>query len=244
MAEKKNICVVFIRANTGLGKISRRLTSYPYTHIAVSPDEKLTRFYTYSRRRHYAPFDAGLMCEHRCHYIFGKYKDVDVRVYAIPADAAARRRVKAFIGDIRKDGAYLFNYFGTVLSPLSGGIRIEKAYNCMSFTAHLLEECCGITLPKPYWKMRLQEIEEALADHPHHDETLLPDEEEDKRYMDKRALLTAPFFLFLLTGRLLHRIVNKEAVTLPDRGCRRSRRWRRRRPSDWRGREIPPRRNI
>lgn len=205
MADEGNLYVVFIRANTGLGKLSRCLTRYPYTHIAVSFDETLTRFYTFSRRRHYAPFDAGLMCERRCHYVFGRYRDVDVRVYTVAADATARGKAKAFIANIRKDSEYLFNYFGTLLSPLSGGIKIEKAYNCMSFTAHLLESCCGIPLPKPYWKMRLQDIEAALAGFPHRDETLEPDTKEDERYMDRRALLTAPVFFFMLTARLLNR---------------------------------------
>lgn len=205
MTEGKGVFVVFIRANTLLGKVARRLTGYPYTHIAVCTDDRLTRFYTFSRKLHYSPFRAGLMCERRRHYVFGRYDHVDVRVYRIEADAETVGRVKDFILEIKKDGRYLFNYFGTLLSPFNGGVRIEKAYNCMSFTAHLLETCCGIPLPKPYWKMRLQDIEEILAAYPHSDERLVPDTPEDAAYMDRRALLRAPFDFFSLTYALAAR---------------------------------------
>ena len=61
----KDIYIVLIKAHTGLGSIARRLTGYPYTHIAVSLDRSMTDFISYSRRYHYIPFDAGYTHDYR-----------------------------------------------------------------------------------------------------------------------------------------------------------------------------------
>ena len=56
------IYIVLVKAHTGLGKVSRVLSGgYEYSHIAVCKDDRFEDFITFSRRRHYAPFDAGFM---------------------------------------------------------------------------------------------------------------------------------------------------------------------------------------
>lgn len=202
---KDNIYIVFISANTLLGKTARNLTGYPYTHIAVCLNWKLAKFYTFSRRKRYSPFDAGFMTELRCHYLFENDKNIKTLVYKVPIDV---KTAKEFIKEIKNDNSYLFNYFGMILSPVMGGIKINKSYNCMSFTAHLLEKC-GIELPKPYWKMRIQDIEKVLERYEKYNITLTSDGMKDKRYARKTNLVLAPFYFFKLTAQLLKRMASK-----------------------------------
>ena len=63
MENNEYIYIVLIKALTGLGKFSRKISKYEYTHIAVSLDEKLDDFVTFSRKNHYSPFNAGFMHE-------------------------------------------------------------------------------------------------------------------------------------------------------------------------------------
>ena len=59
----KYIYIVLIKAHTGLGSIARRITGYEYTHTAVCLNDRFDDFISYSRRRHYLPFDAGFTHE-------------------------------------------------------------------------------------------------------------------------------------------------------------------------------------
>ena len=51
------IYVVLVKALTGLGKFARCFSKYDYTHIAVCLNDKFDDFITFSRRKHFAPFD-------------------------------------------------------------------------------------------------------------------------------------------------------------------------------------------
>ena len=67
------IYIVLVKAHTGLGKAARVLSGgYEYSHIAVCMDDSFEDFITFSRKRHYAPFDAGFMHETRDCYCFRK----------------------------------------------------------------------------------------------------------------------------------------------------------------------------
>ena len=83
MEKDEYIYIVLVKALTGLGRIARKITRYEYTHIAISLDENLEDFITFSRRKHYSPFDAGFMHEKRQYYAFGKNKNVKVKVFKI-----------------------------------------------------------------------------------------------------------------------------------------------------------------
>ena len=48
MCSENNIYIVLIKAHTGLGKISRKITKYDYSHISISMDESFTDFVTFS----------------------------------------------------------------------------------------------------------------------------------------------------------------------------------------------------
>ena len=61
MTEETYVYVVLVKALTGLGKFSRKINKYEYTHIAVSLKQEMEDFDTFSRRSHYTPFNAGIM---------------------------------------------------------------------------------------------------------------------------------------------------------------------------------------
>lgn len=161
----KTIYICLIAAHTGLGKFVRRLTGYPYTHIAVSLEESLTDFVTYSRRKHDVPLDAGFMHEYRDYYAFGKHRTVRMKVFALPVSTDAHVRILQFISACENDGAQMFNLFSMVTMPLVHGFRIYKAHNCMSFTAKILSLSGAVKMNRPYWKYDIREMDELLDGH-------------------------------------------------------------------------------
>lgn len=154
--------VVLVRAHTGLGKVTRTLFGYEYTHIAVCFDRKLEDFVTFSRRRHFAPFDAGFMHEKREHYAFGKYAGVKVKVFRLPVQAECYRKIQEFVvNEELTDGP--FNFYSMVTMPLIHGFLIPGAHNCMSFVGKIIELSGVVKLKKPYYRYNIREMDELLT---------------------------------------------------------------------------------
>ena len=146
------IYIVLVKALTGLGQFSRMITKYEYSHIAVCLDEKLEDFVTFSRRKHYSPFNAGFMHEKREHYAFGENKKVKVKVFKVPVTKENKARIINYIADIEDDKEYVFNIYSMITMPFIHGFEIYKAYNCMSFTAKIIELSDSVQMDKTYYK--------------------------------------------------------------------------------------------
>ena len=108
------IYVVLVKALTGLGKFARLIGKYEYTHIAVCLDEKLDKFYTFSRKKHYSPFECGYMIETLDCYAFGKHKKVKLKVFKIPVSPKNKEEIEKYIKNISNDSKYIFNFFTMV----------------------------------------------------------------------------------------------------------------------------------
>ncbi len=159
------IFIVLIRAHTGLGSIARRITGYPYTHIAVSLDRSLTDFVSFSRRYHSFPFDAGFMHEYRDYYAFGDHSDFEAKVFRLPVTDARLRRIRAFLRKCESDRELRFNLFSMATMPLLGGFRIPKAENCMSFTAQIIRMSGCVQMQKHYWRYSIKDMDRLLGNH-------------------------------------------------------------------------------
>ena len=121
MKKKENqnnyIYVVLVKALTGLGKFARLTSKYDYTHIAVCLDEKLDKFYTFSRRKHYSPFDCGFMIETLDCYAFGKNKNVKLKVFKVPVSKENKEKIEKYIENISEDSKYIFNFYSMITMP-------------------------------------------------------------------------------------------------------------------------------
>ncbi len=203
----KHIYVVLIESYTGLGKILKKFTGYRYEHIAVSLDKSLTEFYSYSRRQHHHPFNAGFMKEFRDYYAFEEYQKFYAKVFAIPVNDEEMARITEFIERCGQDNEQMFNLFAMVTTPIIHGFRLYKAHNCMDFTAKVIE-LAGVPLAKPYYKYSIPDIEKLLALLPHKEGYIRRIDSKDyDRYVEKSDLLTGIREFAHVIRTLTHRLV-------------------------------------
>lgn len=160
----KYIYIALIKAHTGLGAVGRQVTGFEYTHSAVCLDGSFTEFITFSRRRHYLPFDAGFMRETRSCYAFGRHKNFKAKIYRIPVNQEQLADIYRYIRTCGEDG-YVFDLISMATMPLLHGIRIYKARNCMSFCAEIAE-LAGVRLAKPFYKYSISGLDKALRTYP------------------------------------------------------------------------------
>ncbi len=180
--------VVLVRALTGLGQVCRMVGKYEYTHVAVSFEEELTDFVTFSRRKHFAPFDAGFMHEKVEHYAFGRHERVKVKVFCIPVTETAMKRIQAYVQKVEEDGGYIFNLYAMITMPLLHGFFIPKAHNCMSFVGKLLELSGQVELSRPYYQYSIPQMDALLTPYLA-GERYLYKKKEDETYMERVSVL-------------------------------------------------------
>lgn len=210
---EKYIYVVLIQAHTGLGKIGRKITNYKYTHVAICLDESLTDFISFSRRKHYNPFNAGFMHEKRCHYAFGKYRDFGCKVFRVPVLEKNYRKILRFIQKCEQDKEYLFNLYSMLTMPFLHGLPIYKAYNCMSFTGRILKLSGSIPMDRPYYRYSILQMDELLQPY-FYMEGRLEKAEEDCAYMEKREGRKLLYDGMALNGKLIKRMFQKRGRSL------------------------------
>lgn len=206
---KNNIYVVLVKAHTGLGKFVRLFTKYDYTHIAVCLNDKLDDFITFSRRKHYAPFDCGFMHETLDCYAFGKHKDVKLKVFAIPVSEDNLNNIKDYIKEIEKDNEYIFNFLSMITMPIIHGFKISKSHNCMSFVTKIIELTKTIKLTKKYYKYNIKEIDYLLKDYLYKEDIFIKEQEENKTYMERVSILKNISLFFTLISKLIIRIIKR-----------------------------------
>lgn len=203
------IYVVLVKALTGLGKTARFFSKYDYTHIAVCLDENISDFITFSRRKHYAPFDCGFMHETLDCYAFGKNKKVKLKVFKIPVSENDKKEIECFIASVASDKEYLFNFFSMLTMPVFHGFEIYKTYNCMSFVSKIIELSNAVIMNKQYYKYNIKEIDALLSSFLYKEEYFSKQKEETKDYMQHVCIFKNIYSFLKLNTKLLYRLLLK-----------------------------------
>lgn len=206
METQKYVYILLVNSHTGLGSVCRKITNYEYTHIALCMDEKLDDFITFSRKKHYSPFESGFMHETRDCYIFGSNEKVKIKVFKLPVKNENRKKIKAYIKSIEKDSEYIFNLYSMITMPVFHGFRIYKAHNCMSFIGKILELSQVVPMDKRYYQYTIKEMDELLSAYLYYEGCIRKYKEENKTYMDRVGILKNIKLFFILNGKLLYRM--------------------------------------
>lgn len=208
MEKTEYIYIVLVKSLTKLGKISRAINNYEYTHMSVSLDDKLEEFISFSRKKHYAPFDSGFMREKVEHYAFGNNKEIKLKVFAIPVSKEIKENIESYICKIENDAEYIFNLYSMITMPLLHGVKIYKAHNCMSFIGKILELTNSVNMEKEYYKYSIEDIDKLLSRFAHN-EQYIQKKKDDTEYMKKVGLLINAKQFFELNVNLIYRIIAK-----------------------------------
>lgn len=203
------IYVVLVKALTGLGKFARLTGKYEYTHIAVSLDEKLDKFYTFSRKKHYSIFDCGYMVETLDCYAFGKNEKVKLKVFKIPVSQENKKEIEEYIKNVSTDSKYIFNFYSMITMPIFHGFKIYKSHNCMSFVSKIIELSKKVEMIKPYYKYNIKELDNLLTDYLYKEDHYKKEKIEVIDYMKHIGFIKNIINFIKLNGKLIYRVIFK-----------------------------------
>lgn len=211
MKKKENqnnyIYVVLVKAITGLGKFVRLTSKYEYTHIAICLDYKFDKFYTFSRRKHYSPFDCGFMVETLDCYAFGKHKDIKLKIFKVPVSKGNKEKIERYIENVSKDTEYIFNFFSMMTMWIFHGFKVYKAHNCMSFVSKIIKLSDTVNMSKPYYQYNIKEIDELLTEYLYKEDFFEKKMIETKGYMNYVSLIKNFIYFINLNSKLIYRLI-------------------------------------
>ena len=200
MKNKNNdyIYIVLVKALTGLGKFARRFSKYEYTHIAVCINKNIDDFITFSRKKHYTPFNSGFMHETLDCYAFGNNEKIKLKIFKLPVTIENKKIIEQYIKKVANDNEYIFNLYSMATMSLFHGFRIYKAHNCMSFVSKILKLSKSVNMTKKYYKYSIKDIDILLSDYKYKEEYFYKTKIQNKDYMDKVSFISNVGMFFRL----------------------------------------------
>lgn len=139
MVRTRQLFLLVSQTDTGIAKLIRTCSHYPYNHVSLTLDPSLRQWYSFARYVQDAPFYSGLVREPVERFL-ARTGDALVRIYRveIPVTSADRlERLLLHAGD--PSCGLLYNYFDAVASVAGCQLQLPNAYTCLSFACSVLE---------------------------------------------------------------------------------------------------------
>ena len=139
MIKTRCLYVMVSRTDTGVGRLIRTVSKFPYNHVSVTLDGSFRSWYSFARYVQDAPFYSGFVREDPQRFCFGT-GDAQVRIYAvqIPEKHAADLEMLLPLAN-RTDSGLIYNYFEALASCLGFQVTVPQCYTCLSFASELLD---------------------------------------------------------------------------------------------------------
>lgn len=139
MVKTRSLFVMVSRTDTGIAKIIRAVSRYPYNHVSVTLDPSLRRWYSFARYVQDAPLYGGFVCE-SVERFCAATGDARVRIFRveIPEKTASRlEELQVLAG--QTDSGLIYNHFDAAAGVLGCHFPVPSSHTCLSFACELLD---------------------------------------------------------------------------------------------------------
>lgn len=101
MAETKSLYVMISRTDTGVGKLIRRLSRYPYNHVSLSLDPTFQTWVSFARYVQNVPLYGGFIVEPAERFL-AKGERIDVRIFRLDIPEEQHSRLERLFSMARR----------------------------------------------------------------------------------------------------------------------------------------------
>lgn len=130
------------KTHTGIGKVIRMFSRYPYNHVALTLFPDFRRWVSFARYVKNAPLYGGFVAEPVERYFAdGNGADVEVRIFGIDIDEDHYRRLEelfSYAGNL--ESGMVYNLFDIIAATVGAKIPIANAYTCLGFARAVLQK--------------------------------------------------------------------------------------------------------
>lgn len=165
MIRTRELFILVSQTNTGIAKLIRGVSGYPYNHVSVTLDPRLSRWYSFARYVQDAPLYGGLVSE-SVQRLCGPEGDIQVRAYRveIPEQKALELERLLPLADKPASGL-IYNHFDAVANALGFQLPLPRCHTCLSFACEILdqqhvsiESLCTALAPQLFYEGSLRQL--------------------------------------------------------------------------------------
>ncbi len=145
----KRIYLIFSITKTKIGKVIRKVTHYPYSHVSVALEPDLSIIYSFGRHYKSTPFYGGFVRESHLRY---RNSDGTARILvcAVPVTPEQYNKAVEYIHELSSNNkVYLYNMISAACATVNRRVLIDRAYTCAEFAIELLAHCGVENAPDP-----------------------------------------------------------------------------------------------
>lgn len=165
MTKTRPLYILVSQTDTGIARLIRAVTHYPYNHVSLTLDPALSDWYSFARYAEDAPFYGGFVHESPAR-LLGKNGNIQVRIFRveIPEKSALElERMLPLAG--RRDSGLIYNHFDAAASAMGGRVPVPGCHTCLSFACSVLDrefrtikELCDTLAPWEIYEGPLAEL--------------------------------------------------------------------------------------
>lgn len=138
MIATRKLFVMVSRTDTGIARMIRAVTRYPYNHVSLTLDPELRRWYSFARYTQDAPLYGGFICESVERFCAGAVEP-QVRVFQVEIPERNARRLEQQLQHAGR-GDLIYNYFDAAAGAIGFRLSVPDCHTCLSFACEVLEQ--------------------------------------------------------------------------------------------------------
>lgn len=130
------------RTGTGIGRMIRTVSRYPYNHVSLSLDPELRQWVSFARYAEDIPLYGGFIAETPERYL-ASGEDIQIRLFRLELDEARAQKLELLFSQAgSRDHTLIYNTYDAIAAALGRRLPIPNAYTCLSFACAVLELPC------------------------------------------------------------------------------------------------------
>lgn len=134
----KKLYIMIAHTDTGVGKLIRLITGYPYNHVCMTLDGSFRNWISFARYIQDTPLYGGFIQEPVERYL-AKGKRIDVRIFALDISQETYDSLEGLFSLAGKQDPRLrYNLFSLVTLTFGVEVPIPGAYTCLGFANTVL----------------------------------------------------------------------------------------------------------
>lgn len=140
MIATRTLYVMVSRTETGIARIIRAVSGYPYNHVSVTLDPTLCSWYSFARYVQSAPFYSGFIRE-SARRLCAETGDAMVRIYRVEVPRIHADRLEQLMPLAgNPDSGLIYNHFDAMANALGYHLPVPRCHTCLSFACEILDQ--------------------------------------------------------------------------------------------------------
>lgn len=138
MDHQKKLYIMISRTDTGVGKLIRKVTGFPYNHVSMTLDPTFRSWVSFARYMKATPLYGGFIREPVERFL-AKGERIDVRIFAMDISPERYRQLETLFALAgTQDPTLRYNLFALVTLSVGVDCPIPGAYTCLGFANTVL----------------------------------------------------------------------------------------------------------